>query len=78
MTIPRHARDLHAGDVITADPDHKNRPVRWRVADRPKIDGYGVALIDYADLDDGAARGVAWFDGGRDLPVEPAPYAVGA
>lgn len=75
--ITRHARDLHAGDIITHDPDH-DRPVRWRVQTPPKIDGFGIAQFDYADLNDHARAGTAWFDGTQDLTVEPAPWLESA
>ncbi|WP_242890160.1 hypothetical protein [Actinomadura litoris] len=70
-SIPRRASALHVGDVITYDPDH-GRPVRWRVSDRPKVNASGVALISYADLNDGGRAGIAHFDGLVGLMVEPA------
>ncbi|GGV33939.1 hypothetical protein GCM10010182_67200 [Actinomadura cremea] len=68
--ISRRARDLHAGDVITHDPDH-DRPVRWRVS-RPAVQtGDGeYALAHYWDLDSGA-EGIAYFGALVELPVEP-------
>ncbi|WUI02070.1 hypothetical protein OHR68_09770 [Spirillospora sp. NBC_00431] len=68
--IPRHARDLHAGDVITHDPDH-DRPVRWRVTRPPAITSDGeYALADYTDLDSGG-HGIAYYRVLTDLSVEP-------
>ncbi|TDD77709.1 hypothetical protein [Actinomadura rubrisoli] len=69
-SIPRRAHKLCAGDIITHDPDH-DRAVRWRVSAPPKVNGSGVALIDYTDLNDGAEPGNAWFDGLVELAVEP-------
>jgi len=72
--ITRKARELHAGDIITHDPDH-DRPVRWRVT-RPAVrtsDGER-ALAHYRDLDDGG-EGIGVWPALAELPVEPAPYA---
>jgi hypothetical protein len=69
--IQRHARDLHAGDVITADPDHGDRPVRWRVT-RPPVrtrDGE-YALTDVTDLATGQSR-VTYYRVLTSLSVEP-------
>lgn len=76
--ITRHARDLHAGDVITADPDHQYRPVRWRVT-KPasRTTDAECALVDWVDLDDGG-QGLGVWPALALVPVEPAPYAVGA
>lgn len=74
--ITRKARELHAGDVITHDPDH-DRPVRWRVT-RPAVrtsDGER-ALAHYRDLDDGG-EGIGVWPALAELPVEPAPYVRG-
>ena len=68
--IQRRAREVRAGDIITADPDHNDRPVRWRVADRPTVNGANVAVIDCADLDDQAKPRIAWFDADAALTVE--------
>ena len=70
-SIPRHAREIHAGDIITADPDHENRPVRWRASNRAKVTGDGVAIIDYVDQADGV-KGIAYYGGLVTLTVEPA------
>ncbi|WP_433465735.1 hypothetical protein [Spirillospora sp. CA-128828] len=71
MTIIRRpARDVRAGDIITADPDHNNRPVRWRVQAPPKVTADGIAIVDFADLT-GVKPGVAWFDSHKELSVEP-------
>ncbi|MFD0902379.1 hypothetical protein [Actinomadura sediminis] len=68
--ISRRARDLHAGDVITHDPDH-DRPVRWRVSRPPVAAGGGeYALAHYWDLDSGS-EGILYFKALRELPVEP-------
>jgi hypothetical protein len=73
--ILRHARDLHAGDVITHDPDH-NRPVRWRVTRPPAITSDGeYALADYTDLET-RAHGIAYYPVLAELPVEPAGGAA--
>ena len=70
-SIPRHAREIHAGDIITADPDHENRPVRWRASNRAEVTGDGVAIIDYVDQADGV-KGIAYYGGLVTLTVEPA------
>ena len=73
--ITRHARELHAGDVILHDPDH-DRPVRWRVS-RPPVrtrDGQ-YALADYTDLDT-REHGIGYWPVLTDLPVEPAGGAA--
>ena len=75
-SIPRRAHDVHAGDIITADPDHNDRPVRWRASRRAEVTGDGVAIIDYVDLDDGSAPGIAYFGGLVTLTVEPAGGAA--
>lgn len=68
--IQRRARDLHAGDVITHDPDH-NRPVRWRVSRPPVAAGGGeYALAHYWDLKSGA-EGIAYYKALVELSVEP-------
>ncbi|MGI5418690.1 hypothetical protein [Actinomadura luteofluorescens] len=69
--IRRRARDVRAGDIITADPDHNGLPVRWRVSSRPKLTGEGVAIIDYVDISDEPRAGIAHFDGLVELAVEP-------
>lgn len=74
--ISRHARDLHAGDVITADPDHDDRPVRWRVS-RPPVrtrDGE-YALADVVDLATGESH-VTYYPALQSLTVEPAGGAA--
>jgi hypothetical protein len=68
--ITRHARDLHADDVITYDPDH-DRDVRWRTTRPAEVTLDGVAIIDYVDEVTGAT-GIAYYGSLRDLPVEPA------
>lgn len=74
--IPRRARDLHAGDVITADPDHDNQPVRWRVTRPPVRTADGeYALADYTDLASGG-HGIAYYRVLTELPVEPAGGAA--
>lgn len=68
--IQRHARDLHAGDVIVHDPDH-DRPVRWRVS-RPPVrtrDGE-YALTDVTDLATGESH-VTYYPALQSLAVEP-------
>ena len=70
-SIPRHAREIHAGDIITRDPDHENRPVRWRASNRAEVTGDGVAIIDYVDQADGV-KGIAYYGGLVTLTVEPA------
>jgi hypothetical protein len=72
--IHRKARELHAGDVITYDPDH-DRHVRYRVTRPPVRTSDGeYALADYVDLATGA-RGIGYWPALTELHVEPAPYA---
>lgn len=74
--ISRHARDLHAGDVIVRDPDHGDRPVRWRVQ-RPPVrtrDGE-YALADVVDLATGESH-VTYYPALQSLAVEPAGGAA--
>ncbi len=69
--ISRRARDLHAGDVITHDPDH-DRPVRWRVS-RPAVrtrDGE-YALTTVTDQATGEEH-VTYYRALQTLTVEPA------
>ena len=70
-SIPRRAHDVHAGDIITHDPAH-DRPVRWKASRRAAVTADGVAIIDYADLDDLGAEGIAYYGGLVELTVEPA------
>jgi hypothetical protein len=73
--ISRHARELHAGDVIVHDPDH-DRPVRWRVQRPPARAGNGeYAIAAVTDLADGKPRYV-YYRALQDLSVEPAGGAA--
>ena len=69
--IQRHARDVHAGDIIVRDPDHGDMPVRWRVSSRPVLTLDGVAIIDFVDISDEPSKGIAHFDSLTVLTVEP-------
>jgi hypothetical protein len=74
--IQRHARDLHAGDVITHDPDHGDRPVRYEVERPPVIVGGGTyAVWSYIDLETGK-QGTQYFKVLTELRVEPAGGAA--
>jgi hypothetical protein len=69
--ISRRARDLHAGDVITHDPDH-DRAVRWEVARPPARTRDGeYALTTVTDLATGAEH-VTYYPALTALAVEPA------
>lgn len=69
--ISRHARDLHAGDVITEDPDHDDRPVRWRVQRPPVFTRGGeYALTNVTDLATGDEH-VTYYPVLQLLSVEP-------
>lgn len=56
-SIPRRARDLRPGDIITRHPEHPERAIHYRVTTWPQAISDGRVVFDYSTPPERAACG---------------------